>query len=87
MFDCSRLYYIFNILSQVLSACACYGVCTLQWPYMDVTMAIFHVFLKYKKINKIRSIEIIKKGCTYQIYHNQPSINEKIKSKSWIANK
>jgi hypothetical protein len=41
------------------------GVCTLQWLYMDVTMAIFHVFLKYKKINKIRSIEIIKKGFTY----------------------
>jgi hypothetical protein len=29
---------------------------------MDVTMTIFHVFLKYKKINKIRSIEVIKKG-------------------------
>jgi len=31
----------------------------LWWPYMDVTMVIFHVFLRYKKINKIRSIEII----------------------------
>jgi len=26
---------------------------------MDMTMEIFHVFLRYKKINKIRSIEII----------------------------
>jgi hypothetical protein len=34
-------------------------------PYMDVTMAIFPVFLRYKKINKIRSIEIIKKGSIY----------------------
>jgi hypothetical protein len=38
------------------------GVCTLRWPYMDVTMAIFFVFLKYKKINKIKFIEIIIKG-------------------------
>jgi len=29
---------------------------------MDVTMAIFLVFLRYKKIIKVRSIEIIKKG-------------------------
>jgi hypothetical protein len=29
---------------------------------MDVTMAIFLVFLRYKKINKIKFIEIIKKG-------------------------
>jgi hypothetical protein len=29
---------------------------------MDNIMAIFLVFLRYKKINKIRSIEIIKKG-------------------------
>jgi hypothetical protein len=35
------------------------GVCTLWWLYMDITMANFHVFLRYKKINKIRSIEII----------------------------
>jgi hypothetical protein len=28
---------------------------------MDVTMVIFLVFLRYKKINKIISIEIIKK--------------------------
>jgi hypothetical protein len=41
------------------------GVCTLWWLYMDVTMAIFLVFLRYKKINKIRSIEIIIKGLTY----------------------
>jgi hypothetical protein len=26
---------------------------------MDITMEIFHVFLRYKKINKIKSIEII----------------------------
>jgi N-acetylglucosamine-6-phosphate deacetylase len=29
---------------------------------MDITMAAFHVFLKYKKKKKKRSIEIIKKG-------------------------
>jgi hypothetical protein len=29
---------------------------------MDVIMANFLVFLRYKKINKIRSIGIIKKG-------------------------
>jgi hypothetical protein len=29
---------------------------------MDVTMVVFLVFLRYKKINKIKSIEIIKKG-------------------------
>jgi hypothetical protein len=38
------------------------GVCTLRWLYMDVTMAIFHVFPRYKKINKIKYIEIIEKG-------------------------
>jgi hypothetical protein len=32
-----------------------------QWLYMDVTIVVFHVFLKYKKINKIRFIEITKK--------------------------
>ncbi len=37
------------------------GVFTLRWPYMDITMVVFHVFFKYKEINKIRSIEIIKK--------------------------
>ncbi len=34
------------------------GVCTSWWPYMDVTMTIFLVFLRYKKINEIKSIEI-----------------------------
>jgi hypothetical protein len=29
---------------------------------MDVTMANFLVFLKYKKINKVKCIEIIKNG-------------------------
>jgi hypothetical protein len=29
---------------------------------MDITMAIFLVFFRYKKMNKIRSIEITKKG-------------------------
>jgi len=29
---------------------------------MDVTMAIFLIFPKYKKINKIKFIEIIEKG-------------------------
>ncbi len=37
------------------------GVCTLWWPYVDVTMVVFPIFLKYKKINKIKFIEIIKK--------------------------
>jgi hypothetical protein len=41
------------------------GVCTLQWPYMDVIMVVFYVFPKYKKINKIKFIEKIKKGPTY----------------------
>jgi hypothetical protein len=41
---------------------SCQGVCTLQWPYMDITMTIFHVFPRYKKINKIKFIEIIEKG-------------------------
>jgi len=36
------------------------GVCVLRWPYMDITLAIFHVFLRYKKMNNIKSIEIIK---------------------------
>jgi len=35
------------------------GVCTLWWPYMDVTMAVFLIFPRYKKI---KFIEIIKKG-------------------------
>ncbi len=38
------------------------GVCTLWWLYMDITTAIFPIFLRYKKINKIKFIEIIKKG-------------------------
>jgi hypothetical protein len=29
---------------------------------MDIIMAVFPVFLRYKKINKIKFIEIIKKG-------------------------
>jgi hypothetical protein len=29
---------------------------------MDITMAVFPIFLRHKKINKIRSIEIIKQG-------------------------
>jgi hypothetical protein len=29
---------------------------------MDVTMVDFHVFPRYKKINKIKFIEIIEKG-------------------------
>jgi hypothetical protein len=28
---------------------------------MDITMVVFHVFLRYKKINKIKFIEIMKK--------------------------
>jgi hypothetical protein len=41
------------------------GVYTLHWHYMDVTMVVFPIFCMYKKINKIRSIEIIKNGFTY----------------------
>jgi hypothetical protein len=29
---------------------------------MDITMANFPILLRYKKINKIKSIEIIKRG-------------------------
>jgi hypothetical protein len=29
---------------------------------MDITMVVFLVFLRYKKINKIKFIEIIEKG-------------------------
>jgi hypothetical protein len=29
---------------------------------MDITMTIFFVFLRYKKINKIKFIEILEKG-------------------------
>jgi hypothetical protein len=36
------------------------GVCMLWWPYMDITMVIFLEFFRYKKIHKIRNIEIIK---------------------------
>jgi hypothetical protein len=32
---------------------------------MDVTMVVFFVFFKYKKINKTRSIEIIIKELAY----------------------
>jgi hypothetical protein len=46
------LYIIFTML----------GVCTLWWSYMDIIMAVFFIFIKYKKINKIKFIEIIKKG-------------------------
>jgi hypothetical protein len=31
----------------------------------DITMVVFPIFLKYKKVNKIKFIEIIKKGLTY----------------------
>jgi hypothetical protein len=37
------------------------GVCMLQWPYMDITMVVFHVSPRYKKINKIKFIEIVEK--------------------------
>ncbi len=41
------------------------SVCTLWWPFMYVPMVVFHLFFKYKKINKINFIAIIKKGLTY----------------------
>jgi len=55
---------------------------------MDVTMVVFPVFLRYRKIIKIRSIEMIKKGTHVSkvIIINLPKM-KKIKSKSWIANK
>jgi len=37
------------------------SVYTLQWPYTNIIMGIFHVFPRYKKINKIKFIEIIEK--------------------------
>jgi len=50
---------------------------------MDVTMAFFLIFFKYKKRNKIISIEIIIKGIHLsKKYDNEPSKNEKTKSKS-----
>jgi len=49
----SLVSIFFNIIFNML------GVCTLWWPYMDVIMANFLVFSKYKKINKIKFIEII----------------------------
>jgi hypothetical protein len=55
---------------------------------MDVTMANFLVFLGCKKINKIRPIEIIKKGThLFKAININLSKIKKIKSKSWIANK
>lgn len=34
-------------------------VYTLQWPYIDITMAVFHVFPRYKEINQIKFTKII----------------------------
>jgi len=41
-------------------------------------MTIFHVFVKYKKINKIKAIEIIKKGTHLfkAIIINLPKMNK-----------
>jgi len=47
---------------------------TLLWPYMDVTLVFFHVFLMYNKINKKKILESIK-GLTY--VKLTPSKNEK----------
>jgi len=54
---------------------------TSQWQF-------FCIFLRYKKINKIRSIEIIIKRIhlSKAIIINLPKM-KKIKSKLWIANK
>jgi hypothetical protein len=41
------------------------GVYTLQWPHMDIIMAIFLIFLRCKKINITKFIEIIKNGFIY----------------------
>ncbi len=43
------------------------GVCKLWSPYMDVTMAIFPIFMRYKKINKIKFIEIMKKNHLFKL--------------------
>jgi len=37
------------------------GICRLWWPYMDVTIVVFLVFPRYKKINKIKFIKIKKR--------------------------
>jgi len=54
------------------------GICTLWWPCMDVTMVVFHVFFRYKKINKIKTIQIIKKGTRLSkaIIINLPKMNK-----------
>jgi hypothetical protein len=51
-------------------------------------MAVFLVFPKYKKINKIKFIEVIEKGThlSKAIIINLPKM-KKIKSKSWITDK
>jgi hypothetical protein len=54
------------------------GVCTLWWPYMDNTMIVFPVFLRYKNINKIKFIEIMEKRnfefCPHFLSHLQNSL-------------
>jgi len=56
------------------------GVCTFQWLYMDVTMVVFYVFLRYKEMNKIKFIEIIKNNHLFEaIIINLPRMKKKIK--------
>jgi hypothetical protein len=42
-----------------------WGENTLLRPYMDVTLVVFHVFLIYNKINKVKIFRISIKGLTY----------------------
>jgi hypothetical protein len=49
-----------------------WGENTLLWPYMDLTLIIFHVFLRY---NKIKILKISIKGLSY--VKLTPSKNEK----------
>jgi hypothetical protein len=48
---------------------------------MDIIMAIFFIFVKYNKINKIKFIEIIKKGTPLfkTIIINLPKMKKQIK--------
>jgi hypothetical protein len=64
---CSLTFMAYNYselqgqLQNTLFLIVVWGVYTLRWPYMDITMAIFPIYPRYKIINKIKFIEIIEK--------------------------
>jgi hypothetical protein len=62
VFDFTMLQQYFHYYKRSFTLLQPWVVYTLWWLYMDVTMAVFFIFLRYKRINKIRSIKIIKKG-------------------------